>query len=142
MFSQRQAVLWMCAGLLSAVSLVGCGPAGEKRVSVTGTVKNKGQILTVKPMVGRVQVTFIPVTAPGAPAADPQEAVVKPDGTFTVPGTDGKGIAPGKYKIAVRQWDEFPRVDTLQGAFDATNTPLEREITETIKIDIDVGLDP
>lgn len=135
---QRSSKLVIVCGLLMTIWLSGCGGG---KASVTGTVTNKGKPLTVKPMVGRVQVTFIPVVAAGAPPADPQEAVVKPDGSFTVPGTDGKGLAPGKYKIAVRQWDVFPQVDTLGGEYDAENTPFEREINGALHINLDVGLD-
>lgn len=123
------------------LTMTGCGESGPPRVSVTGKVTNKGEVLKVKPMVGRVQVTFYPVTEPGKPAGDPQEAAIQPTGDFTVPGTDRKGIAPGKYKIAVRQWEEFPNKDVLDGKFDDKNTKIIREITGKEPVVIDVSRD-
>ncbi|MES2790155.1 MAG: hypothetical protein V4719_11070 [Planctomycetota bacterium] len=134
----RLVALW---AMLWAVMLAGCGgaPSGPPRIHVKGRVSNKGEPLKVRAMVGRVQVTFYPVTAPGAPHSDPQEAAVKPNGDFTVPGTDGKGIVAGQYKIAVRQWEEFPNKDLLAGKFDEKNTKLIREITGRDAVVIDVS---
>jgi len=122
------------------LTVAGCGePSGPPRIQVSGQVSNNGEVLKVKPMVGKVQVTFYPVVETGKPAGDPQEAVIMPNGDFTVPGTDGKGIVAGKYKIAVRQWEEFPNKDVLNGKFDDKNTPIVRDITGEEDIIIDVG---
>ena len=131
--------LGLVVGLIT-VTAAGCGgTSGPPRIQVTGQVTNNGEPLKVKAMVGKVQVTFYPVVAAGQPAADPQEAIVKPNGDFTVPGTDGKGIVAGKYKIAVRQWEEFPNKDLLDGKFDEAKTPLIRDVTGKEKIVIDVS---
>lgn len=107
----------------------GCGgPAGPAPVMVRGEVTNNGEPLKVKPMVGRVQVTFFPLNEAGEPAGDRAEAAVLPNGEFTVHGSNGKGIPPGKYKIAVRQWDEFPTKDVLQGKCDEKNSKIIREV--------------
>ena len=64
---------------------------------------------------------------------------VLPTGEFTLHGTDGKGVLPGKYKIAIRQWDEFPTKDTLNGKFDKDHTPITRDISGEEDILIDVS---
>lgn len=129
----------LCAALCGMM-LAGCGGAsGPPRFKVKGHVSNKGQLLKVRPMVGRVQVTFYPVTEPGTPRVDPQEAVVEPNGDFIVHGTDSNGIVAGKYKIAVRQWEEFPNKDVLNGMFDEKNTKIIKDVTGDEDIVIDVG---
>ncbi len=129
----------ICAALCGLM-VAGCGgPSGPPRFKVKGHVSNKGEPLKVRAMVGRVQVTFYPVTEPGAPRSDPQEAAVQPNGDFIVHGTDSKGIAAGKYKIAVRQWEEFPNKDVLQGKFDEKNTKIIKDVTGAEAIVIDVG---
>ncbi|MDZ7617757.1 MAG: hypothetical protein U1E05_12180 [Patescibacteria group bacterium] len=37
------------------------------------------------------------------------------------------------------QWDPFPDFDRLEGRFSAERSPLVREITENMQIDIDVS---
>lgn len=120
---------------------VGCNgePSGPPRIQVQGEVTNNGEPLKVRPMVGKVQVTFYPVTEAGQPPGDPKEAVVQPNGEFKVPGIDGNGIPAGKYKIAVRQWEEFPNKDVLKGKFDQKNTTIVRDITGQEDVIIDVG---
>jgi hypothetical protein len=124
---------------IATLFMSGCGqPSGPARFKVKGEVTNNGEPLKVNPHVGSVQVTLYPVTEPGAPAADPQEATVAPTGELTVHGTDGKGILPGTYKIAVRQWDE-PNKDVLKGAGDKDHTKIVREIkssSDPIIIDV------
>lgn len=123
-----------------ALFVVGCGgESGPKRVKIKGKVSNNGEPLKVRPMVGRVQVTFYPITEAGQPPGDPQEAAVLPTGDFTVPGTENKGILPGKYKIAIRQWEEFPNKDVLQGKFDDKNSKITRDITGDQEIILDVS---
>ena len=53
-------------------------------------------------------------------------------------GRRAGGLPPGKYRIAVRQWDPYPDTDKLGGKFDAQNSPIVREITgeEDIVIDL------
>ncbi|MDB5391947.1 MAG: hypothetical protein JWM11_7593 [Planctomycetaceae bacterium] len=122
-----------------ALCVSGCGGAsGPPRAKIRGEITNNGEPLKVKPMVGRVQVTFYPVTEPGQPPSDPQEAAVLPSGEFKVHGTDGKGILLGKYKIAVRQWEEFPNKDVLQGKCDKDNTKFIRDVTGKEDIILDV----
>lgn len=83
--------------------------------------------------VGMVQLEFVP--AEGNPATETYGAVVDAEGKFDMPG----GMPPGKYKVAVRQWDPYPQTDKLGGKFSATATPIVRDVTgdQPIEIDLD-----
>jgi len=90
--------LWM---VLSAACLAGCGH-GES-VWVTGTLQKGGEIY--KPPEGHKLALYFCPMAEGAqakPAGDIEMADYDArDGSFTVPGREGYGIPPGKYRIAV-----------------------------------------
>lgn len=131
--------------LVAALCLAGCSGTGGPKIRLQGKVHNNGQPLTVaNPMTGRIQVTFYREEGTKSALVDPIEAKVDPEtGTFTVEGHDGRGIAPGKYRIAVYWYDPFPSEDKLKGAFSQENTQIVREITpETREIDINVGKPP
>jgi hypothetical protein len=106
-------------------------------VKAKGKLTNAGKPLEVKPMVGLLELTFLREGGDGP--VDPQVAQVAPDGSFVVHGTGGQGIPQGKYKIVVRQWEEYPNKDVLKGAFDEKNTKVVRDVTETGEILIDVS---
>jgi len=84
--------------------------------------------------VGQVAIEFIPAE-PAGPAPQTYGAQADAAGKFSLPG----GIPPGKYKIAVHQWDPYPNVDKLQGAFSKEKTPLVREIDGKSPIDIELN---
>jgi hypothetical protein len=137
--SARRTV-WLAAWVVTCLLLAGCG-SQERKVIVKGRVSKGGQPLTVKDTVlGRVVVKFVPLNEPDpAKAIGPQTALVnQQDGTFEVKGNDGKGIPPGKYRIAVYQYEPMP-TDKLQGKFGEKNSRIEREVTGGEEIDIDVG---
>ena len=121
--------------LLTSVALVvplflaGCGGGKHK---VPGKVVQAGQPLTVSDQ-GKFVITFIPEGGKGAIGTS-----TRPDGTFVVTGTDGKGIAPGKYKVAVQAWDPYPRKDKLGGKYNEANTRLTVEVG-TGEVVLDVG---
>src|SRR6478735_7126418 len=96
---------------LAAVLAAGCGGAADDRIPVGGKLVDGGKEFAFDmtkaklppgasgfpPGANPVQITFIP-----AEGGDSSSAVVNTSGwTFTVPGKDGKGIKPGKYKVAV-----------------------------------------
>lgn len=119
--------------LLATLPLfVGCGGGdAEETVTARGRLTNAGQPLTVQGMdvgIGMIQVEFYRIGPDGKQLETPETATVDADGYFNVTGRGG-GLPPGKYKIAVRQWDPYPQVDKLQGRFDAQNSPIVREIT-------------
>jgi hypothetical protein len=120
------------AVLLLAVLVVGCG-GGKGSVTVKVTKGGAPLQLSQK---GLVQVILHPVgggsTAPGNPRGDGM--------TFDVSGADGKGIAPGEYKISITAPDPYPNgKDLLGGRFSPQKTTLSRDIKigDTIEIDVE-----
>ena len=78
-------------------------------------------------------VLFIPVDGSG-----PTSAVVNLEtGTFEVPGTDGKGIKPGRYKIAVTAG--VGGGDYFDNIFTAEKTQIIRDIQPGEEVVIDVS---
>ena len=105
-----------------------------------GTVTDGGKPLHVAGRdvgIGMVVVQFYCIGEDGKVSSLAAEAQVAPDGAFDAPGRDGRGLPPGKYLIAVRQWDPFPDVDRLRGRFDETRSKIVREIDgREIAIDV------
>jgi hypothetical protein len=58
-----------------------------------------------------------------------ESAHVAVDGSFRLEGP-GRGIKPGRYKLAVYQRDRGPGSDLLAGAFSEKNSPIEVDIPE------------
>ena len=92
----------LCLGLvLSAALLAGCGRGNT--IWVTGVLQKGGQIY--EPPEGRkLALYFYPIAegTAGNPSGDVEMADYNSkDGSFTVPGREGHGIRPGKYRIAV-----------------------------------------
>lgn len=115
------------------ISLAGCGPS---LVQVKGRVTRNGAPLVVSDR-GRVTVVFHPVNEESSSSGVSYSAIAKPDGTFEVTGKDGSGIPPGSYRIAVIQFDPYPRKDLLKGAFGAGKSPIIREASPVMEIDLD-----
>src|SRR5271157_3318450 len=94
--------------LLVALPLtyIGCGKSNA--IKVTGKLLQAGKPY-VPPAGQRVVVTLYVVDAKDAsgkaiPAQEPFLAYYDPKaGTFEVPGPDGYGISPGKYRISIFQ---------------------------------------
>lgn len=111
----------------------GCG---SKLVTVKGKLTKDGQPLEVSDR-GAVMITFIPYVEGGSEAAEGHSAPVMKDGSYHVLGRYGKGIAPGKYRIAVQHLDPYPRNDKLKGEFSTSQSPIIREVTGA---DLDIDL--
>jgi hypothetical protein len=126
----------LAAGLCLWV-LSGCG--GNGRLRTKGRVVKGGVPLTV-PEEEYVRVTFFPVTADGKPPKNTYAVRYNgADGTFRAVGPDGKGIPPGKYRIAVEH-EGKKRRDLLQGAYDGDRSPFVFDVdssTKEIVIDLD-----
>lgn len=107
-------------GLFGLAVLVGCGPAGPTIIPVSGTVTLDGTPLP------RAAVTFRPDgDTPGVGGS----AVTGPDGKYQVVGRDGKGLAPGPYKVIVNR----PlRKDGVPPPPDVP--PIESDATETLPL--------
>jgi hypothetical protein len=95
--------LTACAGL--AFGLAGCGSSND--VWVTCELSRNGRPFTV-PDAHSIQVTFYAIEVTdkdGTKKAnnEPYAAAPSGEGMFEVPGRDGRGIPPGKYRISVVQ---------------------------------------
>src|SRR5438067_2358897 len=126
----RRSIFW-CCGWLSILCLgmvVGCS-RGDGKLKVTGTVLKGGAPLKV-PEEEYVRVTFFPVTPDGGPPKNTYAADFnRGSGTFRATGGDGKGIPPGKYRVAVEHLKNGG--DALKGAFDGDRSPFVFEIDRT-----------
>jgi hypothetical protein len=115
--------------LMAFVFFAGCGGGDDSvkpGVVVRGKLLKGGQPLSVPNQAvgaGMVQVALIPADKPG----EPERALAKPDGTFQVVGS-GKGLAAGRYKLAVFQRDHGMESDQLAGAFNEKSTPIIVEL--------------
>ncbi|NQT17597.1 MAG: hypothetical protein HQ582_32885 [Planctomycetes bacterium] len=129
---------------LGLVCLVAAGCGGgddEPVVRASGRITAGGRPLHVEGResgAGAVEIKFLRIESEGEEAAQAAITQADADGHFEVPGADGNGIPPGKYRIAIRQWDPYPQIDKLGGKFDEENTPITRQITGEEEILIDV----
>lgn len=129
-------------GLLSIALLlgVGCGGGPESGPKVTGRLLIDGQ--PCRPAsVNDFDVKFLTVEGAG-PVKKSYLAEVKPDGSFTLNGSMGKGIPVGRYKVSITGRvlgeDGKPTGQYLSQFADGT-TPLEVEIIDrTREITIDL----
>ena len=95
-----------------------------------------------------------PSSGKKAAGPDMYGANVAEDGSFDVPGVDGDGIPPGKYRVALilrpgRDRSEKaqdpkakkadPDKDYLNGEFGPENSPIVREITRPRPLVIDLN---
>ena len=131
-------------GMLAVFCLVafGCGRSDENLVRVRGSVTDAGRPLEVAGRdvgLGSVRIEFHRLDEAGSPVGAPEGTEVGPDGRFDVPGPDGRGIAPGMYRVSIRQWDPYPLVDRLDGRFDEHNSPIVREVGRGREIAIDLA---
>ncbi len=102
--------------MLSAACLAGCG--GDDKIWVTGVLQKGGQ--TYSPPDGhKLTLHFCPMRdgSSGKPTGDVEMADYNPkDGSFTVPGRDGSGILPGRYRIAIVETLSREALDKLREA--------------------------
>jgi hypothetical protein len=144
----------------SLVALGGCGSGNT--VWVTGNLL-KGGSQYVPPTGQLVYVTFVAMDVkdePGAKVSLAGEPFVaqldQATGTFSVPGKEGKGIPPGRYRIAITQkmtretfdaTNPQPKkgakradreTDTLGGQFGLDNSPIVREVSASSRLTIDL----
>ena len=113
--------------LLLVALTAGCGSG---RVKARGRLLRDGQPLPADEP-GVVHLVFIPLAEanPAAPEGSFVAEFHRSDATFRVTGRDGRGIPPGKYRIAVQV--NRNRKDVFGGAFNAVNSPFVREVTSS-----------
>lgn len=136
------------AGLLSMVAL-GCGNPGmpeaaEGRVIPHGRILENGvpirtsESANLPPGDPGFTVTFIKLGT--ADAGSETTAIINEEepGTFELIGDDGKGIVPGKYRVAVSVGPEGGK-DALKGKFSKENSKIEVEVKEGEDLVIDLA---
>jgi hypothetical protein len=118
-----------CSVVLGLALLVmgGCGgytpPAG---LMVKGKILKGGKPLEVtRPDVGLgcVEVRLVPLDD-AAKTHGAESCLTERDGSFSLIG-GGKGVSPGKYRVAIFQFKEGYGNDELKGAFSDTQSTIE-----------------
>jgi hypothetical protein len=126
-------VLLAAVPLLSLL-LVGCG---DGKLRTKGQIVKDGAPYTVDEM-DVLRITFVPIPEAGEKFMDAYLATFNnSDGTFVAFGKDGKGVPPGKYRIAVERLRN--KKDLLRGAFDTEKSPFIREVktaSDTLVLDL------
>jgi hypothetical protein len=124
-----------CLGGLLAVLLTGCGGSGMLKTK--GRIVKNGQPVPLGEEE-YFRVLFVPVVEKGERMRDVYAANFdREDGTFQAAGKDGKGLPPGKYRVAVAHLRG--KRDLLNNAFDESKSPFVYDVdasTEEIVIDI------
>ncbi len=152
-----QRLLCVAVFLGPVVGLAGCGGSGGRVVWVTGQLLKGGS--KYSPPSGQlVTMTFVAIETENAegkvvPDTEPYLADYDPTaGTFKVPGKDGSGIPPGKYRIAISskinrealnsskasQKPADREKDYLGDKFGPTTSPIVREIKASTDLPIDM----
>lgn len=138
---------WQMAFLAAGVGLgltlwIGCGgKPQEPSVRAKGRILMNGKPLAVSPKnrevgIGSVRVEFYRLSPDGKPLDPSEGMVVDENGYFELQGRDGRGIPPGKYRIAVYHYDPD---DKLGGRFDKDHSPIVREVTGNEDLVIDLA---
>jgi hypothetical protein len=118
----RRGLTWLAVLLILVVP--GCGSG---RVKARGRLVSNGQPYHVDER-DIVRIVFIPVGgAADLKAGGFMGEFDRKDGTFQVNGTDGRGMSPGRYRIALQVLRK--RKDLLEGAFNAERSPFLRDVT-------------
>jgi hypothetical protein len=141
---------------VSGLAVAGCG--SNNRVQVEGVLLKSGSPLT-PPEGASNQMVFVAMDVKGDSdksigANEPFAADVNDDGTFNVPGPNGKGIPPGKYRVSVTQkyrtkhTIDNPKkpgaaainrdTDLLGDRYSPTTSPLVVEVTTSEKLTVDL----
>src|SRR6516165_4833326 len=113
----RHLVLIAPIGMI--LSLAGCSGSEQPQVGVKGRIHKNGEPLAVPELRsgagGRVMVRFHGLDKGDVPQGT-HSAIVKSDGTFSIPGPNGRGIPPGKYRVEITWQDTYPMgADKLEG---------------------------
>jgi hypothetical protein len=128
-------LLQLAIGALLLTAL-GCGNSGTYQTR--GRVLKGGAPLTVaEPDFMRV--VLVPLPEDGKKVLDWYVAEYNgSEGTFIVKGKDGKGMPPGKYRVALEHVKG--RKDAFKGAFDAERSPFVVSVSsasDVITVDVD-----
>jgi hypothetical protein len=121
-------------------ALVVAGCTGSGKMNTKGVILKDGGPLKVGPE-DVVRVVLVPMPEDGSNPHTLFAAEFNPDkSTFIVKGPDGRGMPPGKYRVAVELLQG--RKDVFKGAFSSENSPLICTIqssSDEIKVDVGKG---
>jgi hypothetical protein len=128
----------LCLCLLVVIA-PGCSTE-SKQVTVKGKLLNHGSPLKVDPKVG-VTVSLVPVVEQGKAATNFPANFNRDDATFDVPGPQGKGIPPGRYRVSVfQQAISIPEwMADMNEQFSPSNTRIVRDIEKDTDIVVDLS---
>jgi hypothetical protein len=148
--------LWI---VLGAACLAGCGHGDS--IWVKGVLQKGGEVY--KPPEGRKLALYFCPIKDGTSAIPTEEVEMADydarDGSFTVPGREGYGIPPGKYRIAVVETlrrearDQLKKAskpkrgekrienDTnfLESSFGETTSPFIRDLKTSTRLTLDMA---
>jgi hypothetical protein len=146
----RGATLGLLCTTIAIVAGVGCKPSTEPRAA-EGKVIPKGRILknglplkisessqaNVPPGDPGLQITFIKLGGADAGTEHVARIIPEPPGSFDLIGAEGKGIPPGRYRVAVAL-APFGGKDELKNKYSRENSKIEIEIKagEDVVIDL------
>jgi len=129
-----------------AVLLAGCGSRGgvaEGRTKPVGRVLDNGLPIKAKtdnlpPGDPGMRVIFIRLGGVKAGEETEAQIISAADATFELIGADGKGIEPGKYRVAVTL-GPFGSADQLGGKYTREKSPIEIDVKSGEDLVIDVA---
>lgn len=142
----RLAALALGMGLLAAV---GCAPAERPITAAPGKVIPRGRLLRnglpFRPPTAQLppgdpgyRVMFIKLRGPGAGTELRASLDAGGAGTFRLIGPEGRGIPPGRYRVAVFLGPEGGP-DAFQGKYDWENSRIEVEVKRGKDLVIDLA---
>jgi hypothetical protein len=125
-----------CGGSDGAVPVSGKLVDGGKAFAIDQSkVKLPPGATSLPPGSNLVTVVFTPVDG-----GESHSAVLNlTDGTFTVPGKDGKGLKPGRYKVAVTGGAGGGAADYFGGKFTPDKTQIVKDEQPGQEVVIDVS---
>lgn len=130
------------AGLAALVLglLSGCAAEPARRVMPKGQLLYNGKPYKASPQDG-LDLTFIEVSSDDKPGDSFIATFNADDASFVVPGRQGKGIPPGKYRIGFMQMSVQPTelMNQLNEEFSPANTQILRDIQSDEPLRIDLG---
>jgi hypothetical protein len=130
--SMRLLLILLCSSLCA---FAGCGPkyATGTGVKIKGKIVKGGQPLDVpgrESGSGYVEVNLSPEDETQLATLATTSANADADGNFLI-DYEGRGVPPGKYKIAVYQRDLGGDSDMLKGKFAAEKTPIKVDVDQS-----------
>jgi hypothetical protein len=142
--SRTVALVALVAGF---IALEGC--SGKNSTLPEGRVKARGRLLKnglpiqvdtskLPPGDPGLQIIFIRLGTAEAGSESPANVISATEGTFELAGPDGRGIAPGRYRVVVIL-APVGSDDIFKGKYDKNKSKLEVEIKggEDLVIDLD-----